>query len=56
MVFLEPIALYHEKDLHDRGDGGWLTDYPAPPVPPAARASRRRTRPMAPMHRAGLIC
>jgi 2-oxoisovalerate dehydrogenase E1 component len=30
-VFLEPIALYHEKDLHDDGDGGWLTDYPAPP-------------------------
>ena len=30
-VFLEPIALYHEKDLHADGDGGWLTDYPAPP-------------------------
>ena len=31
VVFLEPIALYHEKDLHEDGDGGWLTDYPAPP-------------------------
>ena len=31
VVFLEPIALYHEKDLHAEGDGGWLTDYPVPP-------------------------
>lgn len=31
VVFLEPIALYHEKDLHADGDGGWLTGYPAPP-------------------------
>ncbi len=31
VVFLEPIALYHEKDLHTDGDGGWLTRYPAPP-------------------------
>jgi 2-oxoisovalerate dehydrogenase E1 component len=31
VVFIEPIALYHEKDLHADGDGGWLTDYPAPP-------------------------
>ena len=29
-VFLEPIALYHTRDLHDDGDGGWLTAYPAP--------------------------
>ncbi len=29
-VFLEPIALYMTKDLHEDGDGGWLTDYPAP--------------------------
>ena len=26
VVFLEPIALYHEKDLQTDGDGGWLTD------------------------------
>ncbi|HEY7463337.1 MAG TPA: thiamine pyrophosphate-dependent enzyme [Candidatus Limnocylindria bacterium] len=31
VAFIEPIALYHEKDLHDDGDGGWLTDYPPPP-------------------------
>ncbi|MFT5288139.1 MAG: 2-oxoisovalerate dehydrogenase E1 component [Planctomycetota bacterium] len=30
VCFLEPIALYHERDLHEPGDGGWLTDYPAP--------------------------
>ena len=27
-VFLEPIALYHMRDLYDDGDGGWLADYP----------------------------
>jgi len=32
VIFLEPIALYHEKDLEADGDGGWLTDYPAPPA------------------------
>lgn len=30
VVFLEPIALYHEKDLHEEGDEGWLFDYPPP--------------------------
>ncbi|GAA4068382.1 thiamine pyrophosphate-dependent enzyme [Nonomuraea soli] len=29
-VFLEPIALYHTRDLFDEGDGGWLAPY----VPP----------------------
>src|SRR5690606_1499728 len=29
-AFLEPIALYMAKDLHEPGDGGWLFDYPAP--------------------------
>jgi 2-oxoisovalerate dehydrogenase E1 component len=29
-VFLEPIALYHTRDLHDDGDGGWLAAYPGP--------------------------
>lgn len=28
VIFLEPIALYHEKDLHELGDGGWLSDHP----------------------------
>ncbi len=31
VAFLEPIALYHEKDLHEPGDGAWLTNYPPPP-------------------------
>jgi 2-oxoisovalerate dehydrogenase E1 component len=26
-VFLEPIALYHERDLHAAGDRGWLGHY-----------------------------
>jgi 2-oxoisovalerate dehydrogenase E1 component len=29
-VFLEPIALYHERDLYAEGDGGWLSEYPTP--------------------------
>lgn len=29
-AFLEPIALYMTKDLHEPGDGGWLTAYPPP--------------------------
>jgi 2-oxoisovalerate dehydrogenase E1 component len=29
-AFLEPIALYHTKDLYEAGDNAWLTPYPAP--------------------------
>ena len=29
VVFLEPIALYPQRDLHD-GDGGWLRSWPPP--------------------------
>jgi 2-oxoisovalerate dehydrogenase E1 component len=29
-VFLEPIALYHERDLYAADDGGWLADYEPP--------------------------
>jgi 2-oxoisovalerate dehydrogenase E1 component len=29
-VIVEPIALYHTRDLHDGGDGGWLAPYPRP--------------------------
>ena len=29
-AFLEPIATYMTKDLYESGDGGWLTEYPAP--------------------------
>jgi len=28
-VFLEPIALYHTRDLYEDGDGGWLAAYPS---------------------------
>lgn len=28
VVFLEPIALYHTKDLSQIGDNKWLSDYP----------------------------
>jgi len=28
VCFLEPIALYHEKDLYTTGDEAWLFDYP----------------------------
>lgn len=34
VAFLEPIALYHEKDLHTAGDGEWLFDYPPPGADP----------------------
>ncbi len=30
VCFLEPIALYHERDLFENGDGAWLCDYPPP--------------------------
>jgi 2-oxoisovalerate dehydrogenase E1 component len=29
-VFLEPIALYHQRDLHAPGDGEWLRPYAGP--------------------------
>lgn len=29
-LFLEPIARYHTRDLHEPGDGGWLSPYAAP--------------------------
>lgn len=30
VIFLEPIALYMTRDLHEPGDGGWTFLYPAP--------------------------
>ncbi|MFP5309221.1 MAG: thiamine pyrophosphate-dependent enzyme [Actinomycetes bacterium] len=30
VAFCEPIALYHERDLHEPGDEGWCRTYPAP--------------------------
>src|SRR5690606_26799111 len=29
-AFLEPIALYHTRDLHEPGDGIWTAPYAAP--------------------------
>jgi len=29
-LFIEPIALYHERDLYSPGDEGWLADYQPP--------------------------
>ena len=37
-VFLEPIALYHTRDLLSEGDDGWAAPYPAPGEWPAAHA------------------
>ncbi len=28
VAFIEPIARYMTRDLHDDGDGGWMFDYP----------------------------
>jgi 2-oxoisovalerate dehydrogenase E1 component len=33
-VYLEPIALYHERDLHEPDDRGWLGDYSPTSVAP----------------------
>ena len=30
VAFLEPIALYSMRDLHEDGDGGWMREYPGP--------------------------
>lgn len=30
VIFLEPIALYNQKDLHEPGDGEWSFHYPEP--------------------------
>jgi 2-oxoisovalerate dehydrogenase E1 component len=43
-VFLEPIALYHERDLHLPGDGGWLARYQPPARWQAAHAPLGRAR------------
>ncbi|MEV0609978.1 thiamine pyrophosphate-dependent enzyme [Polymorphospora rubra] len=43
-VFLEPIALYHERDLHAEGDGGWLAPYLPPDGWAAAEQPLGRVR------------
>jgi 2-oxoisovalerate dehydrogenase E1 component len=42
-VFLEPIALYHTRDLYEDGDEGWLAPYPDPAAEPTAPIGRART-------------
>jgi 2-oxoisovalerate dehydrogenase E1 component len=42
-VFLEPIALYHTRDLYDDGDDGWLASYPDLSAEPHAPIGRART-------------
>lgn len=37
-VFLEPIALYHERDLYEEGDRGWLAPYRPSEVTPLGTA------------------
>jgi 2-oxoisovalerate dehydrogenase E1 component len=48
-VFLEPIALYHEKDLHEAGDGAYLAPY----APPADWGDARQSHGRATMLREG---
>jgi 2-oxoisovalerate dehydrogenase E1 component len=42
-VFLEPIALYHTRDLYSDGDDGWLAHYPDVTAEPQAPIGRART-------------
>jgi 2-oxoisovalerate dehydrogenase E1 component len=44
-VFLEPIALYHTRDLYEENDGLWLSQYAAPEAWPDqhVRIGRGRT-------------
>ena len=43
-VFLEPIALYHERDLHQVGDGEWTAPYEPPSVWDGQQQALGRTR------------
>ncbi|NBE84763.1 transketolase C-terminal domain-containing protein [Micromonospora rubida] len=43
-VFVEPIALYHTRDLYAEGDGEWLADYPEPEEWAAGHAPVGRAR------------
>jgi 2-oxoisovalerate dehydrogenase E1 component len=42
-VFLEPIALYHTRDLYSDGDDGWVARYPDLEVAAQAPIGRART-------------
>ncbi|WP_432977706.1 transketolase C-terminal domain-containing protein [Dactylosporangium sp. CA-233914] len=43
-VFLEPIALYHTRDLHTEDDNWWLADYAPPSEWPAIHVPIGRAR------------
>jgi 2-oxoisovalerate dehydrogenase E1 component len=43
-VYLEPIALYHERDLYDLGDGRLLAPYSPPSAPHGATQAMGRAR------------
>ncbi|GAA3271457.1 transketolase [Dactylosporangium vinaceum] len=43
-VFLEPIAMYHTRDLHRDNDNWWLADYAPPSEWPAIHAPIGRAR------------
>jgi 2-oxoisovalerate dehydrogenase E1 component len=43
-VYLEPIALYHERDLYDAGDGRFLAPYPPPAAWDGATHAMGRAR------------
>ncbi|HTW19325.1 MAG TPA: thiamine pyrophosphate-dependent enzyme [Mycobacteriales bacterium] len=43
-VFLEPIALYHTRDLYEPGDAAWLSSYAPPSQWPDAHAPIGRAR------------
>nr|WP_179665754.1 thiamine pyrophosphate-dependent enzyme [Nocardioides panaciterrulae] len=43
-VFLEPIALYHTRDLYEEGDGQWLSRYAAPDEWPKKHVPLGRAR------------
>ncbi|MEV8515506.1 thiamine pyrophosphate-dependent enzyme [Dactylosporangium sp. NPDC051484] len=43
-VFLEPIALYHTRDLHTENDNWWLSDYAPPSEWPAIHVPVGRAR------------
>jgi 2-oxoisovalerate dehydrogenase E1 component len=43
-VYLEPIALYHTRDLYAEGDGEWLAPYLPPDAWPAAHVPIGRAR------------
>ncbi len=43
-VFLEPIALYHERDLYEEGDGEWLAPAGSSHVPVGSARTHRAGR------------